>query len=922
MIKFTSITICYLLTILLIIIFFFPKQILAVTWIPSYEFNGATSFIRGSVYDSLTLYAAIQSDNSDTYDLLKTDDFGESWTSVKGDLVGGHDINWISLGPENTIAISLWGGGIYTSPNMGANWNKIFTSDYPRSVEIHPQTQSVLYVGIGNTNGSPESGLYKTTNGGANWSKIQAFGNQNSGQISIDQNSLRVYAGADPNLFKSADNGTSWNLLPLNRVYSNVLIDKNNESVLYASQYPPSAGIYKSVNEGSNWTIKSNGINSPAFRLAQDQNGNLFASRLNYGGGLWMSRDGAETWENIQDPAWGTRNTLGLDVKDGRVFVGVEGLGIYYADVNVTPPPPPTANPVVFLPGLGGSWSYKGLVEKGATTPDEWILTPLFTDDYYQPLLKTLKNSGLVENQNLFVFAYDWRQPVASSAQQLKTYLQSTVESQSPGKKANIVGHSLGGIVAIYCYEKISGCADHIDKLITGGSPVKGALGAYKFWEGGVIDEPNPILRVIEEVAIRATGGTNLTRKDIVQANIPSVKDILPIFNYIDGKPYSQMSSQAQNPTLMALQAPSDDLKQNLKTLSGLNTPTDSTYQVSSPLAFEQRLGLWTDGKFVSATTNTGDGTVLATSSSLSDVSDEKIPVTHTNYFSSNHGLATVLATFSLSGPIEISGPATDSILLFLIHSPAKIKVYDGSGVEVGININQQAVFVKNPSPQTYTIQLEGTGTGSYKLESYFAAYNQQTLIRETGGTISSGTVQNKKFAFVANPSQLFTEETITSLLDRFNEAIARVPGARAKIISNKVNTYVNAITNRSKWLSISYDLTYQQNELSWLLRQQSNSQVRQNLIAANYFFWDILNNLYHKYSGQRAPSYVLYQVEKADRYIDSAKKITPIWNPVAANLYDAQLWQQESRTLYEAGELFKAEWISRGIQHLLPPIN
>lgn len=77
------------------------------------------------------------------------------------------------------------------------------------------------------------------------------------------------------------------------------------------------------------------------------------------------------------------------------------------------------------------------------------------------------------EKPTLFVFAYDWRLSSVNAAEQLKLYVDC-VQRFHPGKKVNILTHSMGGLVARrYIIDHPNN--HNIDKLITTVAPFLGA---------------------------------------------------------------------------------------------------------------------------------------------------------------------------------------------------------------------------------------------------------------------------------------------------------------------------------------------------------------------------------------------------------------------------------------------------------------
>lgn len=116
----------------------------------------------------------------------------------------------------------------------------------------------------------------------------------------------------------SLDGGKTWKpttdgMGPNSPATSIVLDPKSplGNRTLYASVY--SKGVFKSMNDGTTWTLKNSGIeaNTCAFELTLTDNGNLFLvvsatpmhngkkSREYYSGAVYKSTDGAENWTKL-----------------------------------------------------------------------------------------------------------------------------------------------------------------------------------------------------------------------------------------------------------------------------------------------------------------------------------------------------------------------------------------------------------------------------------------------------------------------------------------------------------------------------------------------------------------------------------------------------------------------------------------------
>lgn len=731
--------------------------------------------------------------------LFKSENAGHNFYLILP-VVQNKDINSIAISYSNAdrVWIGTYEEGIFKSINGGTTWIST-TGILPkriRYITVDPSNDNILYAGTGVNNG--DGGIYKSSNGGDTWSQIgnSSFGNKNCLNILVNQyNSSIIYAGSDYGLYRSNDSGVNWT--QVNGFNTNVpatLVDRETNSIIYASV--PDQGLFKSINSGSSWNLKNNTMgNSIIFRLAQAPNNDLFAGRVNYGGGIWKSIDKAEHWENISDtnPSWNNKSIRGLDVSYNNLIVGVQDVGVFYTDLNLSPPPQ-TPLPLIFLPGFGGSWSYKGIIENQPTTPADWKLMPVFTDTIYQPLLTTLTNAGAIPQ----VFAYDFRKTVADNAINLNTFLTT---------KSNIVAHSMGGLVAKKCFEDVPGCATKINKIATFGSPFKGTLQAYPLWEAGEFGHMDLVNKLALEIILHATSFPYLTDKDIIQNKFPGVFDLLPKTN---------------------LTSP-----ENMLSFYGKNNQTWSGFNTVNRSKMEEVLGLWNHGKPGVYSTDIGDGSVLKSSAQLTN--NKEYNLAHNDYFKNATSLIDLLNYFELTpGTIVTTATNPTSIMAFIIHSPATISTAGQAGSEI---------FILNPVGQNYPVTITGTGNGSYQLDAFFISQSR-TSKRTFNGNITTGATQIVNFDFSPGYSQDFNDLDGAQLLASFRKKVAQNSNRNLKVIEA---TVIAAVKNKSvRTLESSYGscitLLISENSLKDTCNQLLNLTVKINQLYGSNPSYSVTN--------------------------------------------------------------------------------
>lgn len=104
----------------------------------------------------------------------------------------------------------------------------------------------------------------------------------------------------------------------------------------------------------------------------------------------------------------------------------------------------------------------------------------LYTQEVYAPFVDRLAAEGYREGETLHVFDYDWRLSVLDNAARLADFVETNV----PEGRFDVLGHSMGGIVArTYAIEH--GGAARIDTFVTAGTPWRGSVRVVGLVEKG-----------------------------------------------------------------------------------------------------------------------------------------------------------------------------------------------------------------------------------------------------------------------------------------------------------------------------------------------------------------------------------------------------------------------------------------------------
>jgi photosystem II stability/assembly factor-like uncharacterized protein len=293
--------------------------------------------------------------------VYKSIDGGESWTHMG--LRTSQHVPRILIHPTDPDLVyvaamgPLWtsGGerGVYRSRDGGVTWQRILetgSTTGATDLVFDPTNPAIIYAATMQRErksysfvaGGPESGIYKSTDGGDTWTRLSAgLPEGDRGRIGVDvsvSDPRIVYAfvdARDGGIFRSDDGGETWtrqsNLNTLPWFTGQVRVDPANPDRVYHLGQTLSV----SDNGGRDWE-----------RIATTTHADLHAMWINPAnpdhviigndGGLYVSHDGAGTWDFALNLPVSTFYAIGLDMREPyyRVYGGLQDNGTWGAPVS------------------------------------------------------------------------------------------------------------------------------------------------------------------------------------------------------------------------------------------------------------------------------------------------------------------------------------------------------------------------------------------------------------------------------------------------------------------------------------------------------------------------------------------------------------------------------------------------------------
>ena len=423
---------------------------------------------------------------------------------------------------------------------------------------------------------------------------------------------------------------------------------------------------------------------------------------------------------------------------------------IDYIDIDDLPTPTPTPEPlrpVVIIPGMFGSVDFGPLLrdEQG----NNWHVPPYVT--FYDNLIRSLKNVGYEEGANLFVFAYDWRKPLSTLGVALKDYIDGLVSTGKIGAvdKIDFIGHSYGGLVGrTYAQSNV----DKVNKLLMAGSPNQGDINAYGAWEGGEAWGKwwQKILLWLSVQRLKLPGETRVAT---VRRISPSIKDVLPTFNYLEQnggiKPVVLMSQR--NNFLPYLDGFFDGIDGLSRAIGGTGELTKERVRVEDRQPEDRLLGKWEDGKPIRndpfRLTDRGDEAVLLNSAWGPFGNKFSVNADHGEVIAGRSALEKIFEELGLD-KTKITTVALDtreSSLAIGLRSPGTLNVCDSQNIcneNLGIYYpdGEKLFILPGYDNQDLNVTVAANGeTGDYILETGLVD-ESDPIWREMPGNLASPT--------------------------------------------------------------------------------------------------------------------------------------------------------------------------------------
>src|ERR1041385_151570 len=328
------------------------------------------------------------------------------WVQTSGP--SGGAVAQLVTNPANGYIFAVAGGDVYRSTDAGASWHpKTNSLQANMGANTIAASGTNVYIGLGS--GNTANILFRSTDNGDTWTIPTAAGIPAfyiPGPMIVSGSRLLMYGAyllGGGKIFASTDGGDNWaestTGLPANYGVSAFAL---KGSTVFASS--TSKGIYKSTDNGANWTLSNSTIGAGISGLSANSS-YIFVSTSTTG--VYRSSGSDTVWTKINPSSnYGTNFATTLLATSANLFIGVGGY-MYKADQSGntwdsirTGLPPANAGTAIYTLATSGSSLLCGYAKHGI------YRTTNSGANWFQSHngLKALKIDG-IHSSNGYVFA-------------------------------------------------------------------------------------------------------------------------------------------------------------------------------------------------------------------------------------------------------------------------------------------------------------------------------------------------------------------------------------------------------------------------------------------------------------------------------------------------------------------------------------
>jgi len=244
------------------------------------------------------------------------------WTERGPNNIGGRT-RALMFDPNDSQHKKVWAGGVsgglwYNSDitSVASQWQSVddfWANIATTSIAYDPSNTDIFYVGTGegwSSKMARGNGIWKTTDGGNTWNRLTSTtnGDFNYNQKIVVTSAGRVIVATEAGIYTSDDGGANWTE-KLTGFFSDLEIAANGDVYAGHGKYGVSGDLFKSTDNGTNWTSIMPSGGSPErieIACAPSNSQILYVVASNGTNVEWFKKsdDAGATWSDITIPMY------------------------------------------------------------------------------------------------------------------------------------------------------------------------------------------------------------------------------------------------------------------------------------------------------------------------------------------------------------------------------------------------------------------------------------------------------------------------------------------------------------------------------------------------------------------------------------------------------------------------------------------
>ena len=255
--------------------------------------------------------------------VFQSGDYNLIWIQSNNGLTNMY-VKSLAINSSGYVFAGTGGGGVFRSVDNGSTWvemNSGLTNTSINSLAI--DSMNHIYAGT-------SAGIYRSSNEGFSWNQI-GLSNEYVNCITFDIAGV-IFAGTGNGIYRSTDGGSQWILGSMgttNTSVSSVAIDHLGQVFVGTYSY----GVFRSTDKGLTWTQSTTGLADRRVNcLAINSLGHLFAGTL---AGIYCSTDNGRKWNALSKNFDSTAISVIITINpSARLLVGTFFEGVFLSTDN------------------------------------------------------------------------------------------------------------------------------------------------------------------------------------------------------------------------------------------------------------------------------------------------------------------------------------------------------------------------------------------------------------------------------------------------------------------------------------------------------------------------------------------------------------------------------------------------------------